>query len=458
MTTSEIASPKVIPDPFAELGRKRRPWWILVVLVIAALGAGGFVYFRTHRAPPAPRYLTARVTTGDVVESIEATGTVQPLVQVQVGSQVSGRISRLLVDYNSRVHSGDLLAEIDQQPFRARVAEVRAALSSAQAAYARAQADLQLQERVLARATDMRTRGLNAPAEVDAARGARDASRAQIGIAQAAIAQARATLESATTNMNYTRILAPIDGIVITRSIDVGQTVAASFTAPVLFVIANDLTHMRIIADIDEADIGKLSAGLGVDARVDAFQGENFHGTVHELRFGPTTTAGVVTYPAVIDVANPETKLRPGMTATITVTTSRHEGVMRVPNAALRFRPNSARSSEGGAGGGRGAGGGGGGGAGAGGPGGRGGAPGAPGAPRSARLFVLRGTEAVPIRVRTGVSDGIFTEVEAAELHPGVEVVIDETDEAAGSTPAGRPAGSSGGGRGGGGGGPRRVL
>lgn len=382
-------------------------WGVLLVVLVV----GVVLYTRMHRRSVRPRYLTARITRGDIVETIEATGTVQPVVQVQVGSQVSGRILKLYVDFNSRVRKGDLLAELDPQPFRARVAEARAALLAARAQLARARAEVELQERNLARALELRARGLNAPAEVDSARGARDAARAQVEIARAEVARQEAALESARTNLEYARIYAPIDGVVITRSIDVGQTVAASLQAPTLFVIANDLTQMRVIADIDEADIGKLREGMMAEARVDAFPGEPFRGVVRELRYGPTTVQGVVTYPAVIDVANPEGKLRPGMTATITVTTARHQDVLRVPNAALRFRPG-------------------------------GGLPGAHGADarrsgidgaHTGRIYVLgdRG-EPVAVTVRTGISDGVYTEVQGPGLRPGMEVITDETDETIG--------------------------
>jgi HlyD family secretion protein len=440
VTAADLTESKPAPDPFAELGRRRRPWWILWVLLVVALGAAAVVYARRHRRPAAPKYLTGRVTVGDVVETIEATGTVQPVLQVQVGSQVSGRILRVLVDFNSRVRAGQLLAEMDPQPFQLRVSELRAALASARAQLARAQAEVELQERNLARAMELRARGLNAPAEVDAARGARDAARAQLGVARAGVAQAEASLEAARTNLTFTRIVAPIDGVVITRSVDPGQTVAASFQAPTLFVIANDLTQMRVIADIDEADIGKLREGMIADARVDAFPGEHFRGVVRELRYGPTTTQGVVTYPAVIDVANPENKLRPGMTATITLTTARREGVLRVPNAALRFRPGAAGAHGAGIGGGGGA-----------------GAARGPGGEEvygRGRVFVLRNGQPARVPVRTGVSDGVVTEVESPELRSGLEVITDETDEAAGT---GRPGGAGGGG-GRGVGGMRRVF
>lgn len=422
------------PDPFEELGRHRRPWWLLFVVALAALAVGGYVYARRHPRAQPPRFLTARVSVGDVIESIEATGTVQPLVQVQVGSQASGRILRLHADFNSRVRQGDLLAELDPTPFRAQVAQAQAALQSALAQVRRAQVELEVQERNFRRAQELRARNLNAQADVDAAQGARDSARAQLVVAQAEVSRARAALTSAQTQLTYTRIVAPIDGIVISRAIDTGQTVAASFQAPTLFVIANDLRQMRVIADIDEADIGKLREGMETEARVDAFPGEVFRGVVRELRYGPTTNQGVVTYPAVIDVRNDESKLRPGMTATITVVTSRRENVLRVPNAALRYRPSSAggRSGQPEER-----------------PGTRSGRPyeSAGGSDRShrARVFVLRNGQPIPVWVRTGATDGTYTEVESPELRPGIEVITDETDEATAPASGTRPGGGGAG-------------
>ncbi len=445
-----VAQPAAAPhrrdrtEAFARLRKRRRPWWILVLLaVLIAAGVAVFV-LRQRRAPPTQRYMTGRVTRGDVIEQIRATGTVQPVLQVQVGAQVSGRVANVAVDFNSRVHRGDLLAEIDSTTYRAQVAVVRAQLMSARALRAQNRANLGLAEQNLARAQRLREQGLNAQADLDAAMAQRDAARATVGVADAQIAQAMASLSSAETNLTFTRILAPIDGVVATRSVDPGQTVAASFQTPTLFVIANDLRNMRVIANVDEANIGKLEERMVATARVDAFPRDTFRGSVRELRINPTTTNGVVTYQAVIDVENPLGRLRPGMTATITVITARQLAVLRVPNAALRYRP--AVSAGGPGGGGR--------------PGGgRGGAraaQGAPGAtaspapatpnggartddetptPDQGTLYLLRAGRAVRTRVTVGVTDGAFTEVSGPELTEGAEVVIDETD-AAGSGPS----------------------
>ncbi|MEZ4411311.1 MAG: efflux RND transporter periplasmic adaptor subunit, partial [Polyangiales bacterium] len=289
-------------DAFADLKKKRSRAGLWIAMIAVAAAIGGVFWFRSRNTSTAPRYLTARVTRGDIVESVETSGVLQPEVQVQVGAQVSGRIARVLVDFNDTVHRGDLLAEIDPAPFRASVAQARAAVASSEAQLARARVSVRTNRLNLDRANDLRTRGLNAPADVDQARGAYDLAVAEVAVAQADVARTRAALESAQANLGYTRITAPIDGIVIQRSIDEGQTVASSFQAPVLFLLANDLRRMEILANVDEADVAHLRAGLVASARVDAFPGELFRGDVTEIRYGSTTTAGVVTYPAVISV------------------------------------------------------------------------------------------------------------------------------------------------------------
>lgn len=451
-----MVTPAPLPDApqsparSASLGRlraKRRPWWILAVLALVAVAAGvAVVTVRRKAATAVPRYLTAPITRGDLTETVRATGTVRPVLEVQVGAQISGRVTRVAVDFNSRVRQGDLLAELDPTPYRAQEAQARASLASARAVLVQRRADLTLAERNLERATALRAQGLNAQADVDAAQATRDASRATVGVASAQIQQATATLEVARTNLTYTRILAPIDGIVATRSVDPGQTVAASLQTPTLFIIVNDLTQMRVIANVDEANIGKLSEGMEASARVDAFPRDEFRGTVRELRITPTTTSGVVTYQAVIDVANPQSRLRPGMTATVTAVTSHHPGVLRVPNAALRYRPSAVAGADAGTDTGTGpglrarawgdAGRGGDGGVAPG----RGGGRGARGgAGDRGGVYLLRGTSAVRVPVRVGLTDGIYTEVTAPELSEGALVVVDETDATGAPSAAGAP-------------------
>ena len=415
-------------DPFVDLGKTRPRRWPWLLVLVVALGGGGYYWKQKTAAPTGPRYLTGEITQGDVREAVETTGTVQPMVLVQVGSQVSGRIIRVLVDFNASVRAGQLLAEIDPTPFQATVAQARASVLSAEASLQRARVTEQLSTQNLARARALRERNLNAQADLDAAVAQHDLTLAEIAVARAEGARARATLQTAQTNLSFTRIVAPIDGVVIQRSVDEGQTVAASLQAPVLFQIANDLRHMRIVANVDEADVARLRQGMGATARVDAFPRETFQGRVAEVRFGATTTAGVVTYPAVIEVANPDLKLRPGMTATVNVVSAEHRNVLRVPNAALRYRPA-----------------------------GRGGDA---GVRRQAetdregrgRVFVLREGRPSRVPVEVGLADEMFTEVRGEGLAAGAQVITEETEAASAERRAqGRTPGLMGGGGGGGG-------
>jgi HlyD family secretion protein len=415
MRVAEVGSLVELPEPAvaaptakAVAPKRARRWWILGVVGALALGAGGVAWSRVRAAPAGPRYLSERVVRADLDETIRATGSVQPVLEVQVGAQVSGRILAVPVDFNSRVKRGDLLAEIDATTYRSQVAQAEAALRIAQASRAQASANLVLTEQSLARARGLRTSALNAPVDLEQAVAQRGAASAAVRLAEAQIAQAVASLHNAQTSLSYTRIFAPIDGTVSTRSVDPGQTVAASFQTPTLFVIANDLTHMRVMADVDEANIGKLREGMSAVARVDAFPRESFRGTVSQLRITPTTTNGVVTYATVIDVENPARKLRPGMTATITVNTRHRAAVLQVPNAALRYHPSSTVLAAT--------------------PRARAVTAASESSVESGVVYVLRGVAAVRVPVTIGITDGVRTEVEAPTLRAGDTVVLDETD------------------------------
>lgn len=370
-----------------------------VIAAVSLAVVAGFVLWLQPEAlfgAPPKAYVTAKVSLGDLVESIEATGIVQPRLQVTVGAQVSGRIARVHADFNDVVAKGALLAELEPAPMEAELAQARAALSSAEAQLTKARVDVNTQSKNLERVTALVQGGLSARADLDTALGASDSASAQAQVAQAQVEQQRANVARARENLSYTRIVAPIDGTIIARTVEPGQTVAASLQAPELFIIANDLTTMQVMAAIDEADVGKVENVASADVRVDAFPNDVFRGAVRELRVQPTTTSGVVTYPAVIDVKNLERKLRPGMTATITLMTSSKQGVLKVPNAALRYQPR---------------------------------APGPPAASKGKRVYqapALPGGEPQPLEVEVGISDGAFTQVSGAQLSEGVEVIVDE--------------------------------
>src|SRR4051812_939128 len=290
----------------------------------------------------AATYRTDAVTRGPVSEIVSATGDVSAIVSVNVGSQVSGIIDKLFVDFNSNVKKGQLLATLDPRLFQAQLEKANASLASAKANVEKAQAAAADAVRIAARQEDLRRQGLVSQAELDTALATRDQNTAALSAAKASVLQAKADRDMATVNVEFTRIASPIDGIVVSRSVDVGQTVAAAFQAPTLFLIANDLTKMQILANIDEADVGKVHEGLEAKFTVDAYPGETFTGAIREVRQAPTTIQNVVTYAAVIGAPNPERKLRQGMTASVTITTARKDDVLRVSNASLRFRPEEA--------------------------------------------------------------------------------------------------------------------
>ncbi len=323
----------------SEGGRK---WLRRAVILLVIVGLiGGFLAYRAKNAPPPPpKYVLADVTQGDVAETVQSTGQVKPVTEVQVGAQVSGRITKIFVDFNDVVKAGDVLAEIDPTLLSAQIDSSSAQLAAASASVKRAEANLEAARIRLDRAKKLVVDKVGSQADLDAAQGTYDVSVAEVAAARAQVAQIGAQLKQSKTNLDYSKILSPIDGVVITRSIDIGQTVQASFQAPTLFVLAQDLRKMRVFADIDEADVGKLQEAMGAEISVDAFPGTNFQGKVVQVRLSPVSQQGVVTYAAVIDVENPDLKLRPGMTATVTIKSAESRGVKRVPNAALRFRPS----------------------------------------------------------------------------------------------------------------------
>lgn len=300
---------------------------IIIVLAILALAAGGywFVKGRKGKNGDESKYRTQAIDRGKVTMTVTATGTASAVTTVQVGSQVSGVIMRIEVDFNSPVKRGQLLAELDPTPFEAQAQQRRADLE-------KAKIDLRNTLISLNRQKSLAAQGLSPQADLDAA-------TAQHDIAQAQVEQATAALSQSETNLGYTKIFSPIDGVVAARQYDVGQTVAASFQAPTLFTIAQDLTKMQVQADVDQADIGRIQNGQIAHFTVDAYPEEQFEGKIAQIRLNATVNQNVVTYPVIIEVPNPDEKLRPNMTANVTIDVAEVADVLRVPNAALRFRP-----------------------------------------------------------------------------------------------------------------------
>lgn len=327
----------------------RRHWLIIGgVLLLALLATSALI----HRGDTT-QYITAKVQEGEIRDAVEASGTVNAVINVQVGSQVSGTIAKLNADFNSRVHKDQIIAEIDPRLFDGALLQAGADLQNAKANVIAAKANLMKAKAGLAqtKAEFDRARVLTqkdigsqsaldlAKANYESAKAAVDAAAASVTQADAQVSQKEAAVAVARTNLNYTIIRSPIDGTVVARNVDVGQTVAASLQAPTIFSIAQDLAKMQVYAKVDESDVGRIRRGQVVTFKVDAFPKELFQGTVSQLRMNPTTISNVVTYDAVIDFANPDLKLFPGMTAYVTIPVETAEHVVKLPNAALRFKP-----------------------------------------------------------------------------------------------------------------------
>ena len=312
---------------------------VLIVVALALAGAGGYAYYRYTQKPTPPTISTARITRGDLAETVGATGTLQAVTTVQVGTQVSGNIQELNADFNSLVKKGQVLARLDPSLIQSQIEQARANLIRAEADLERLRVALEDARTKLARARELAEKKLIAQTELEAAEVAVRSSEAQLRSQEAGVTQSQASLRQNQVNLAHTVIESPIDGLVISRNVDVGQTVAASMSAPTLFVLAADLTKMQVLASLDESDVGRIRPGQMVRFRVDAFPTEEFIGSVTQVRLQPTTVQNVVTYQTVIDVPNPELKLKPGMTANVNIEIARRADVLRVPNTALRFRP-----------------------------------------------------------------------------------------------------------------------
>ena len=336
----------------------KRTYFVWVVLVLLIVGAGGW-YGWTHRHGPALQLQTAKVTKGPIARRIVVAATLNTVKSVDVGSQVSGNIAMLAVDFNSIVKEGQLLAKLDPALFQAAVDNANAAYEQSQADLGVSQAALEDAQQKYDRAKLLSASQLIAQSDMDAAEIALHSAQADVTSAKANVVRMKANVEQAQTNLDHTIILAPCDGIIVNRSVDVGQTVAAAMTAPVLFRIAADLQKMQAQAEVDEADVGSVKAGDTATFQVESYPNENFTGTISQVRLTPTTSANGsstttpatngatvstatngITYTTIIDVANTDLRLRPGMTATVVLTGNQREDAIRVPNVALLFRPS----------------------------------------------------------------------------------------------------------------------
>lgn len=329
---------------------------LVPLLLVAAIAAAAWWWFAGRgTADAGGAWRTAAVERGDVRVVISATGTLRATTTVDVGSQVSGQVLEVLVDFNDKVEKGQAIARLDPAPFQTRLQQAEADLASARASVNEAQATLKNAEADYTRKADLVARQLVARSEADLALAARDQARARVTSANAAVQQRQAAVNNARLDVDYTTIRAPVDGVVLLRQVEPGQTVAASFQTPVLFQIAEDLAQMQIDLSIDEADVGQIRNGLPVSFTVDAFPDRQFRGEVRQVRLSATASSNVISYPVVVQVENADLSLLPGMTASAEIVVSQRSDVLRVPNAALRFTPPGVEASAGaGAGGGRG--------------------------------------------------------------------------------------------------------
>jgi HlyD family secretion protein len=448
--------------------------WAVALLLLA--GVAAYVIVRQTADDTPVVFKTGKVDRGTVEQIVTATGQLNAVVTVQVGSQVSGIILKLNADFNSHVTEGDVIAQIDPTRFRAALDQATAALRKAEADVARATVDRDHTKREFDRGKALVESKVIGAQELEDLRSKYETAVVGLAAAQAQVAQSRAMVGAARVDLERTTIRAPISGTVLQRAVDTGQTVAASLQAPTLFTIAQDLSKMEVRAAIDEADVGKLQEGLDARFGVDAYPGREFLATIFQIRSNPNVAQNVVTYDAILRVDNPDGKLRPGMTASVRIVSQRRENALRVPNAALRFKPaaemvaqNSApaapgRTSDGGVsgrpegagrwadapgGGGARAGGGGGrraGGEGGGRPGGtRRGGEGGAGGRVFARVYKPAGEKVVAIPFRPGISDDEFTEVLGGSLTVGDDVITDAIGAgSAPAAPAARPGAGGG--------------
>ena len=393
-----------------------------LVAAILVLAGTGYGFWRWGSRPKESAYVTMPVQRGNVTQVVSSTGTLQAVITVLVGSQISGTIDKLFADFNTKVKAGEVVAQLNQDKFKAAVDQARANLLAAESNLAKAKVSVVDAQRTLERNRELRKRDLMPQSELDAAQTAYDAALAQVEVNKAQSAQAQAGLNQATVDLNNTVIRSPVDGIVISRNVDVGQTVAASLQAPTLFTIANDLAKMEVHTNVDEADVGNVTEGQEVSFTVDAFPARRFKGRVHQVRNAPTVVQNVVTYDAVVRIDNKELLLKPGMTANVQFLVNRRENVLTIPNMAIRFKPpdqkdeaqellrreqtraaptvgarKTSRSPGGGGGGGGG---------------------------RRITLYVLSAGKAEPIEVQLGITDGSKTEVRDGELKENDPVII----------------------------------
>jgi len=385
---------RAAPDGCAAGGCMKKIAAVVVMLVTA--GIAGYFWFSTHESEP--KFRTEKITRGDITSTVTASGTVNAVTTVLVGTQVSGSIKEIFVDYNTPVKKDQVIARIDPATFEAQVDQARAALVSARANLDKSETALVDAQRTLNRSRELFGKNLIARSDFDTAETNFLSARAQVGVSKAQVSQAEASLRTAETNLRYTKIVSPVDGIVVSRNVDVGQTVAASFQTPTLFTIAQDLTKMQIDTNVDEADIGRIATGMEVEFTVDAYPETTFKGKVFQVRNAPITVQNVVTYDVVIKVDNPDLRLKPGMTTNVAIITSIKTDVLRISKAALRFSPlppeknRTARQQQ---------------------------------KSKGPAVWILENNAPKRIPVTVGISDGNYSELLSGEIRGDQEVIVE---------------------------------
>lgn len=374
---------------------KKSVKWLLILLAAAGVG-----YYFSENRDEGPEFATQKLSRGNITEKVTASGIINPISTINVGTQVSGTIKEIYVDYNSEVKKNQMLALIDPDLFEAKVAQQRAALDIAKAQVLLQESTVKYNEKNLKRIRKLNNQKYSADKELDLAEKDYDTSIAQLALNKAQVEQAEASLQSAETELRYTKIISPVDGIVVSKAVEVGQTVAASFQTPTLFNVAEDLTKMQIEASVVEADIAKVKEGQVVEFSVDSFPDEIFYGIVTQVRNEAITTSNVVTYEVIIEIDNRDLRLKPGMTANVEVITAQKENVLLVPNKALRFTYDDGGSA-------------------------------VKKRYKDRGLWILEDGKPVRVSILTGVYDDEFTEVSGAELKEGEEVILEEKNSAA---------------------------
>jgi HlyD family secretion protein len=395
--TEDGAAPHLVPFPGTERPAEakqiaRRRWPTVAAAATALLVAIAAIVWWAFGSGPTVRYTTVAVTTGAVTRAVTATGTVNPVLTIIIGSYVSGVIQDVTCDYNTQVERGQSCAKIDPRPLQTTVDQAKANLAVARAQLEKDKASLSYAKLTLDRAATLLQTSAVSKDSYDAASSNYDQAVAQIALDQATIQQRQSALDAAQVNLDYTNIVSPVDGTVVSRNVTIGQTVAASFQTPTLFLIATDLTKMQVDANVSESDIGGVSEGDKATFTVDAFPKRTFEGTVTQVRQSPQTIQNVVTYDVVVSVGNADLALKPGLTAATRIVVDERTGVLRVPNQALRYVP-----------GGR-----------------------AIGAPDRVRVWVLRDDQPTRVRVETGIDDDSYTEIVRGDLKAGDQVIVSE--------------------------------